>query len=217
MPSRPNVQDIHMLVVEPSPEAESNAIQALNAVNIRGTRSIVSDTNAALSKIANEDFQVCVLSENIPVDEQLAFLGECAKLTRNVIPANVSLILKEDQDSLIALMQAGAHAVELMPCSENRIEKAILRASYKLLETARGQGENQEQVTNISWLLERVASRLEQLADNIESTEGLEALMKSQPKLVKEALLSAIGSSGADDEQFSEDFLAWLQEKAKQR
>ncbi|GEM_PF-4213387 len=76
-----------------------------------------------------------------------------------------------------------------------------------------------ETITNLPWLLERVAERLDTLAARVRQAESEGEKFDLSSKAVKEALLhamatSSVSSSSGDGERLTEELLKLLQRKS---
>jgi DNA-binding NarL/FixJ family response regulator len=206
--------DGKMIVLELLPESESELLQLLNSASITGIRTVCNDSDSLLSSIANDQYDVLLLSNSVSIEQQKLIAHECLVngYTTNTIV--ISTISQDDKDQLLGLMEAGVNGVELMPSNTTRLNRAMFRAAYQHSQQKSRDPNDSEQIVNLSWLLEGVASRLEKLGERLgEENEGSGFEFEASPKNVKEALLSAIGTNETDNEKFSDDFVYWLKKK----
>lgn len=211
------LKTLKLLLISPSDQANADQV---NADEVRGTRDrdtiqaqleelnrqhsislngtpvifeIEHSENLATAKkfLETDKFDLCILSHALGEDEQEFAVRLVAKRLKPGRTLMLPVLEKDEKGILLKFVQAGAAGIILHPTNTTALGKVIL-AALSLLDSPKAPA--QEAITSLPWVLESVAARLEKIARAIRERETSGEHLLASSKIVKEALLGAIGA-----------------------
>ncbi|MCB0346275.1 MAG: hypothetical protein KDD66_14245 [Bdellovibrionales bacterium] len=199
------------LLVLDTTAGQGQLLPVLDANHPKQHTVFVNDAASAEAQLKTGKFEALLLND--PDNSVAALTQTSAEFLQHFpkIPLIVA-VRSEIKSELMPLLSAGAHGIILLPASAKDLRKTFKIAFRKTDDLKQGAEPSREQIANFPWILESVAGRLDSLAQRLREQEEDGGQIVAAPTSVKEALLSALGSTESD-KQFCEDFLQWLESK----
>lgn len=197
------IQEVmRILIVEPDSAARHALIDFVHTTGVRASFETAETPGEATERALSGEFTVSLLGSTLGPGQQqrlLLSLRDRAERARCVVGC---FLRAEDAKSAQSLSASGADYVLTDPYEPAKMRELFTRAASL---TAESVPESQEQITSLPWILHSLATRLRALADRLEAEKPGGAPLDASPKLVKEALLGAIGTH--DSEELAQEIL----------
>ncbi len=209
-----NELSFNLLVLDAT-QGTGDLLQMLQQNHPTEDTEFVSSTQSAETKLKSGKYEALLIND--PERDPAMLAGICSAFMQQFpLLAVIVAVNTESKSQLSALLSTGVHGVLLLPASAKDLRKTF-NLAFKKIDELRPLGEgSREQIANFPWILENVASRLDSLAQRLREQETEGEPVAAAPNSIKEALLSAIGSTESD-KQFCDDFMEWLESKQKDR
>ena len=199
------------LLVLDATDGSGSLLDVLKANHPEEDTELVSDSSSAEAKLKSGSHEAILINDTSSSIEEL--VGTVASFAQHFPGIALLVALQaENKKQVMALLSAGAHGVILLPVTGEELRRTFRIAFRKVDDSKTAAEPSREQIANFPWILENVASRLDSLAQHLREKEGEGDTVVAAPNNVKEALLSALGSTESD-KQFCDEFMEWLSTK----
>lgn len=187
------------VVVDPAGSSRTALVRLLSEHSEIDVRHQCAGLPEALDCIGGSGARLCILGDGVPAAERPMYLRSLAQ--QHPQCALVSVCQQEDSAGVSAALQSGARAILFSPLSSDRVSRVL----HSVLSVGR-----EEQPQSLPTLLERVASRLQHLADQLRQEDA--PALAASPEIARKALLAAVMSSDDGAVDFSPELLAELRQ-----
>ncbi len=172
-------------------ETDENKLDSLQSAfqalpSNREKISSIQSLTAALEKTALEDLRLYLIGDTYGFEAQKKFIQNVLETENGVI---IALSSSHEKNLLLKYLQTGAHGILLYPFEFATFKQVISSALEVYREQQAIEPKNQEQATNLPWLLETISYRLERIAASFSHSGPMSA------NQIQEALLKAFSSS----------------------
>ena len=165
-----------------------------------------SETEAFLRTLT---FDLCVLGSGFSEEVQHELAGYGREATVSSPCGVIPVVHRTSNEALLAYIRSGAHALLLPPISSESLAEVVDSALKSAKKKPAGVSDAHEEINSLPWILESFADRLEAVAARLKSAEERGLFVEATPKIITEALLSAVAAS-SDKEDLGVERVAEL-------